>query len=109
MPIVSFDVSSADAERTLVVEAHGSVYYPQEFSNPITKIDNFFMTYRLDEDIDPEDLAWVETDESWLINNLGEEVFMILMTNIEDSLLEQYLEEEEGKEITHVHISPRSN
>ena len=103
MSIVSFDVSSSDAETTLVVEAHGSVYQPQEFAKPITH-----MTYRLNENLDPEELAWIETDESWLLNNLGEEVFMILMTNIEDSLMEEFLKEE-GKEITHEHISTRNN
>ncbi len=108
MSIVSFDVSSSDAETTLVVEAHGSVYQPQEFAKPITQVDAFYMTYRLNENLDPEELAWIETDESWLLNNLGEEVFMILMTNIEDSLMEEFLKEE-GKEITHEHISTRNN
>ena len=107
MSIVSFDVSSSDAETTLVVEAHGPVYQTQEFAKPITQVDAFYITYRLNEDINPEDLAWVETDESWLLNNLGEEVFMMLMTNIEDSLMEQYLED--GKEITHEYISTRNN
>ena len=54
MSIVSFDVSSSDAETTLVVEAHGSVYQPQEFAKPITQVDAFYMTYRLNENLDPE-------------------------------------------------------
>ena len=108
MAIVSFDVSSSDADATLVVEAHGSVYQPQEFVNPITQVDAFYMTYRLSENLDPEELAWIETDESWLLNNLGEEVFMNLMTNIEDSLMEEFLKEE-GKEITNEYTSTRNH
>jgi hypothetical protein len=110
MSIVSFDVSCSEAEVTLVVEAHGSVYYPEEFVDPITQVDAFYMTWvhHLNKNLEPEELPWVETDELWLINHLGKEVFTILITNIEDSLMEEFLSEE-GKEITNEYISTRNN
>ena len=90
MSIVNFGVSSSEGP-TLFVEAHGCVYQPEDFSDLITEITTFYVSYE-----DDEDSEWMEIDETFLAANLGEEAFIELLSQIEQSLLEDYHSEKEN-------------
>jgi len=84
MSVVNFGVSSSGGP-TLFVEAYGCVYQPENFTDCITEISTFYISYE-----DEEDSEWLEVDENFLIGNLGEEAFLHLITQIEQSFLEDY-------------------
>ena len=90
MSIVNFGVSSSEGP-TLFVEAHGCVYQPEDFSDLITEITTFYVSYE-----DDEDSEWMEIDETFLAANLEEEAFIELLSQIEQSLLEDYHSEKEN-------------
>jgi|2_EtaG_2_1085320.scaffolds.fasta_scaffold36116_5 hypothetical protein len=89
MAVVNFGVSSSEGP-TIFVEAHGYVYQPEDFSDLITEITEFYVSYE-----DEEDSEWMEIDETFLTINLGEHAFMELISQIEFSLLEDYYNENE--------------
>jgi len=90
MSVVNFGVSTSEGP-TLFVEAHGCVYQPEDFSDLITEITTFYVSYE-----DQEDSEWMEIDENFLAVNLGEEAFIELLSQIEQSLLEDYHSEKEN-------------
>ncbi len=90
MSVVNFGVSSSEGP-TLFVEAHGCVYQPENYSDLITEITTFYVSYE-----DDEDSEWMEIDETFLAANLGEEAFIELLSQIEQSLLEDYHSEKEN-------------
>lgn len=90
MSVVNFGVSTSEGP-TLFVEAHGCVYQPENYSDLITEITTFYVSYE-----DEEDSEWMEIDETFLAANLGEEAFIDLISQIEQSLIEDYHSEREN-------------
>jgi hypothetical protein len=84
MSVVNFGVSSSEG-LTMFVEAHGCVYRPEKFLDYITEISTFYISYE-----DNEDSEWLEVDEHFLAINLGEDAFRELISQIENSLIQDY-------------------
>ena len=95
MSVVNFGVSCSEGP-TMFVEAHGCVYQPEEFLDYITEISTFYISYE-----ENEDSEWLEVDEKFLHVNLGKDAFMELISQIEQSLIEDYHNENE-KETNYV-------